>query len=108
MIVYIVRHAWAGESGDPKYPDDTQRPLTSEGKKRFRKVVKQLSKRDVAPQRVATSPLVRCRQTAEILVDVLPEVPSLTVVDAMAPGAHWDDVLPWVQHQEGVDEVALV
>ena len=31
MFLYIARHAWAGESGDPRWPDDSLRPLTPEG-----------------------------------------------------------------------------
>ena len=73
MILYVIRHAWAGHYGDPAWPDDSQRPLTDEGRQRFARVVAELVKRGFAPQRIATSPLVRCRQTA--LVERLP-VPS--------------------------------
>lgn len=108
MLVYLVRHAWAGHSGDPLYPDDSQRPLTIEGRKRFRRVVAKLAKRGVAPARLATSPLVRCKQTAELLVEGLDAPPSLTVLDALEPGARFEDVLPWLQHQTDVAAVGLV
>ena len=32
----IVRHAYAGQHGDPRYPDDDLRPLTTKGRKQFR------------------------------------------------------------------------
>ena len=35
MDLYIIRHAWAGHFGDPQWPDDSMRPLTEKGKKRF-------------------------------------------------------------------------
>ena len=36
--LYLVRHAIAAERG-PNYPDDRERPLTSEGIVRFKRVV---------------------------------------------------------------------
>ncbi len=47
--LYIVRHAFAGQHGDPRYPDDALRPLTKRGTKQFRKVVKKLHRRGFAP-----------------------------------------------------------
>lgn len=108
MLLYVIRHAWAGEAGDPRYPDDSMRPLTPEGRKRFRKVVKQLAKREVAPERVATSPLVRCRETADLLIEGMTNAPSLTVLDSLSPGAQLEDVLSWLHHQSDIGETALV
>ena len=39
MFVYIARHAWAGERGDPRWPDDSLRQLTPEGIERYDEVV---------------------------------------------------------------------
>ena len=39
MDLYIIRHAWAGQYGDPQWPDDSQRPLTKKGRKRFAAMV---------------------------------------------------------------------
>ena len=108
MLLYIIRHAWAGEAGDPAWPDDTQRPLTDDGRKRFRQVVKQLVDRGVAPSHIASSPLVRCRQTAEILVEHLSEMPTLTIFDGLAPGASAAHVMPWLEHHPHTKQVALV
>ena len=73
MDLYIVRHAWAFDRDDDRWPNDDLRPLTDEGKERFAKVVKTLAGRGMAPQVVATSPLVRCVQTAELLAAGVPE-----------------------------------
>jgi phosphohistidine phosphatase len=103
MLLYIVRHAWAGQHGDPEYPDDSLRPLTKKGEKRFRRVAKRLAKRGVAPCRVATSPLVRCRQTADILMDQLDGQAELTVLNELSPGAQLDELLPWTRQQASSD-----
>ena len=67
MFLYIARHAWAGERGDPRWPDDSLRELTPDGIERYTKVVKALADRGFNPDRIATSPYTRCRQTAEII-----------------------------------------
>ena len=67
MDLYIVRHAWAGQRDDSRWPDDGMRPLTAEGKERFARVVRKLADAGVAPGIIAASPLVRCVETAEIL-----------------------------------------
>ncbi len=53
MFIYIARHAWAGERGDPRWPDDSLRPLTPEGVERYDKVIQTLAKRGFAPARIA-------------------------------------------------------
>ena len=69
MFLYIARHAWAGESGDPRWPDDSQRPLTPEGMERYDEVVQALVERGFAPKQIVTSPYVRCRQTADMIAE---------------------------------------
>jgi phosphohistidine phosphatase len=100
MKLFIVRHAWAGEAGDPQYPDDSLRPLTSEGRTRFREVVRALAKRGMAPNIIATSPLVRCRQTAEIIVEVLGGGIPLVELPALAPESDLKSLVAWTQRQQ--------
>jgi phosphohistidine phosphatase len=95
MLIYIVRHAWAFEHGDPRWPDDSQRPLEEEGAERFAKVVKRLVERGFAPARIATSPYVRCRQTAEIVAEHVPGSPELVELDALRPGSDFGTLVQW-------------
>src|SRR5262245_6900826 len=85
LELYLVRHAPAAERG-PEWPDDEARPLTPDGASKFRKAVAGLAALGVQIDLVLTSPLVRCRQTAEILADGLPGRPRVEVLDALAPG----------------------
>ena len=64
--LYLVRHAIAAERG-PKYPDDRLRPLTPAGAKQFAESVPGLVEMDVVIDFVLTSPLVRARETAQLL-----------------------------------------
>jgi len=83
--LYLVRHAIAAERGS-EWKDDTKRPLTERGVSRFKDEVKGLRRLDVALDEIFTSPLVRARQTAELLAAGLDGKPPVKVLDALAPG----------------------
>ena len=99
MKLYIVRHAWAGHFGDPDWPDDFQRPLTKQGGERFTRVVEKLVERGFAPEVVATSPLVRCRQTAERIVAGMDSRPELVELDELRPGSDLEALVRWTAEQ---------
>jgi phosphohistidine phosphatase len=103
MFIYIARHAWAGEHGDPRWPDDSQRPLTPEGAARYDEVVKLLVDRGFAPARIATSPYVRCRQTADILAQRVAGAPAIIELEDLEPGSYLEPVIEWSNQQGGVD-----
>ena len=67
MKVILVRHAIAHERSRARWPDDSLRPLTPDGKRRFRKAARGLAKLLPGKCPILTSPFVRTRQTAAIL-----------------------------------------
>ncbi len=83
--IYLVRHAIA-EERSAAWPDDNLRPLTREGIRRFKEVVRALNSLDVELDEIVTSPLTRARQTAELLSDGLHRRPVVTISKALAPG----------------------
>ena len=99
MDLYIIRHAWAAERDSSRWPNDELRPLTDEGRERFARVAKQLVRRGVAPQRIATSPLVRCQETAQLLADALPEQVEIVPLDELRPGRELEGILRWTTEQ---------
>ena len=99
MDLYIIRHAWAADRDDRQWPDDDLRPLTDEGKRRFAEMVEELAGRGLAPEVVATSPLVRCRQTAQILVAGIPDKPAVVELDELRPGSDLEGLLRWTALQ---------
>jgi phosphohistidine phosphatase len=88
--VYLVRHAVAEEN--PPQGGDAERRLTGEGRREFARSVVGLRRLDVELARILTSPLVRARQTAEILQEQLPG-PSPEDWQLLAPGAPLDRLL---------------
>jgi phosphohistidine phosphatase len=70
MDVYLIRHAIAHERNRKRWPNDALRPLTTAGKQRFRKAARGLASLLPKSAQVFTSPFVRARDTAAILIRV--------------------------------------
>jgi phosphohistidine phosphatase len=107
MKLVIIRHGPAGDRAEweAEGRDDRLRPLTAEGKKEVRRVAKGLA--TLLPQidLLATSPLARAVQTAEI-IGAGYECDTATV-EALAPGHDAEQVVKWLRSQAG-DTVAIV
>ncbi len=99
MFIYIARHAWAGEHGDPRWPDDSLRELTFDGIERYTKMIKALAKRGFNPDRIATSPYSRCRQTADIIAKYVAGKPTIEELDALQPSSEIEPLLEWSRAQ---------
>jgi len=101
MELYVIRHAWAADRDDPRWPDDAQRPLTDAGCERFARMMAKLAKGGFQPEAVATSPLARCRQTADIVAATVSGRPRVSVVDALEPGSDLQALLTWTAEHAG-------
>ncbi len=105
--LYLIRHAIAAERGD-EWPDDDKRPLTERGVARFRESVEGLTWLDVTIEEIFTSPLVRAKQTAEILAAGMPGKPPVKVLDALSPGQNPGSVLAQLAKVARRRRIALV
>ena len=99
MDLLIVRHAIAFERDRNRWKDDTQRPLSPEGMQRARHAAAGLRHLVKAPERLFTSPLVRARQTADILTDVA-RWPQPLETPELAPGMPLQQVLDLLAQQQ--------
>ena len=93
MEIYIVRHGDAVDRNDPQMTSDEMRPLTEDGRDETALMAVLLGKLGVKPDLLLTSPLVRARQTAEIIADILGPKHGATVSDELAPGGSLAAVL---------------
>jgi len=105
--LYLIRHAIAAERGEA-YPDDSKRPLTAEGISRMRTQAKGLKAIGVSLDVIIASPLVRTRQTAEIVANALLAKPDVLLSDALAPGGTSDAVIQELARHAKKRAVALV
>ena len=66
-----MRHELAVERGTPDYDSDRERPLTAKGERKIRRVAEALLRMELSFDVVLSSPLVRARQTADVLIEEL-------------------------------------
>ena len=92
MELLIVRHAIAFERDRQRWRDDGERPLSPAGIRQSRKAAAGLKEFCKTPDRFLTSPLVRARQTAQILTDVA-GWPRAEVAPELSPGGTLPAVL---------------
>ncbi len=85
MELLIVRHAIARERDRRRWGDDGARPLSPAGMQQSRKAAAGLKEFGKRPERLLTSPLVRARQTAQILTEVA-GWPRAEVAPELSPG----------------------
>lgn len=102
-----MRHAIAVERGDPAYPNDDDRPLTPEGIHKFRLAARGLSELGMKLERIVTSPLVRARQTAEILKEVAAKRAELNTAKELRAETPFESTLEAVNRYNN-DSIAVV
>ena len=105
--LYLVRHAIAFERGQ-EWPDDAKRSLTHKGAARMREVIDGLLELGVEIDLVITSPLVRAKQTADLMIAGWPESPALVVSPALSPGAAPSAVTDVLSQHTRANGIALV
>jgi len=105
--LYLVRHAIAFDADPTQWPDDSLRPLTPEGEKRFRRAAMGL--REIVPSVdvVLSSPWARAWRTAELL-EKDSKWPAPVSCEALESGRAPAEVLQALQPYASSGCVALV
>ncbi|HEY8196695.1 MAG TPA: phosphohistidine phosphatase SixA [Gemmatimonadales bacterium] len=108
MKLVIIRHGPAGDSEEWKAEgrDDRLRPLTPEGRKEMQRVAPGLARVVPTIDVLATSPLTRAAETAEIVAQAYDS--KAIVLEALAPDRDPDEVVGWLQKHPIDHTVALV
>src|SRR6478672_8046810 len=105
--LYLVRHGLAEERGEA-WPDDAKRPLTEDGIDRMRKAARGLARLGAVIDVVLTSPLVRARQTADIVAGAIEPRPSLVNAESLAPSGTYAAVVAELEKHAKKTRIALV
>ena len=96
MRLYLLRHGEAVES--PQY-DDSQRPLTGPGRQQIQTSAKFLRLSQATIDIILSSPLVRARESAEIVKELFPATSILTT-EYLLPGGSYRDLLREINKHE--------
>jgi phosphohistidine phosphatase len=105
--LYLIRHGIAEERGE-KWPDDTKRPLSEEGIQRLKKEARGLAQIVDGFDVILASPLVRTRQTADLVAGAFDSKPTIVPIDSLAPGGTHHAVLADLEKQARRSKIALV
>ena len=84
MKLYVMRHGPADDFATSGR--DFDRALTTSGKERVTHVAHALVKACEAPRAIVSSPLVRARQTAELVAPFASDSKTVVIDESLAPG----------------------
>jgi phosphohistidine phosphatase len=88
MNLYLLRHGIAVDPGTAGYASDSERPLTAKGRSRLRAVARAMKQLDLDFDLILSSPLLRAKQTAEIIAKALKLRKPLVLADDLAPAGN--------------------
>ena len=103
MLLHLLRHAEA----EPYQADDCSRGLTEKGSKQARRVGCFMKEQCIRPEVILTSPVLRARQTAEIVAKLLGKT-TLTEIPWAACGMTPDVALAELSGFSKLDSVMIV
>ncbi|NUO81221.1 phosphohistidine phosphatase SixA [candidate division KSB1 bacterium] len=106
MQIYIIRHAIAELRENWEQPDE-ERPLTAKGRKKMARIASGLSQIGAEFTHLYASPLVRARQTAEIIQKRF-KLKAISQTDLLVPEAAPEHLLPFLNEHEDEAALALV
>ena len=100
MNVYLLRHGIAAPLAAENHYRDELRELTPEGQSKMRRAAQGMKCLGMTFDVVASSPLIRCRQTAEIVREALAIGTPLQIWNDLAPEGDIGSVLQRLQELE--------
>jgi len=86
MNLYLLRHGIAADLGEAGTETDAERPLTSKGERRLREAAEAVRELEIEFDSILSSPLLRARQTAEIIAEALGLRTRLALSEGLSPG----------------------
>ncbi len=107
MRLYIVRHAIAVARGTAGIKDN-DRALTEEGIEKMKRAAAGLFALDYIPNLILSSPLIRAKQTAEILLEAFAGKIPLKIIPALAPTGNRADLYAEIRNHRKLESLMLV
>ena len=89
----IMRHGISVTRGTTAFPNDDDRPLTPEGKRKMKEIARGLARLGQKPDWILSSPLIRARQTAAIVAETLGLHLPFDLADSLRPGGSLESLL---------------
>ena len=107
MMVYFLRHGIAVDAEEWK-GREFDRPLTDEGVKKMEREAKTIAKLALELDLIVTSPLVRAKQTADIVASALTLQKRLVEDERVGLGFDSDNLAKVITHHRDANAILLV
>jgi phosphohistidine phosphatase len=109
MELYVLRHAIAVERGAPEIRRDSERPLSSAGRKRMQRIARGMRALKMRPELILSSPYLRARQTAELVAREFEAESILELSPLLEPGGDPEELMSLLGGEYGsIGSVVLV
>jgi len=108
MQLFLLRHGIAVERGTRGFEDDPARPLTPKGRRQLRKSIGAMKKLERDFDLILSSPVLRAKQTAEIVAAGLKLKKRLKFSNALAPGGSAGILIRQLEREKPAPEKLLL
>ena len=109
MEVLVIRHADADTHDAAKYPDDSLRPLSAEGKREMLQVARGMRRLGLEFDDIFDSGFARARQTSQCICEAYDIDPStIRTLKQLGPDADPADTASELRKVRGLKGVAIV
>ncbi len=105
--LYIMRHGKAVRGGPP-YSDDAKRPLTAQGVKDLQTIAKGMIRLGVTLDWIVSSPLVRAKETAQVIAESFAPKLPVEISEALSPGGSTEALLAVLGKQPARTSTLLI
>jgi phosphohistidine phosphatase len=106
MRLYLLRHGIAEQA--KVGGSDEDRALTSEGRRKLRRVLKLARKAEVCPELILSSPLKRAYETAQLAKEILGNEEKIITTEVLGPSSSPEDVWQEVRAHREIESLLLV
>ena len=93
MLLVLFRHGPAGTALPERGPEDAKRPLTPKGVEKTRRAALGLARVLDTEPRIFSSPLVRAKETADLLGAAFTPPQHVEIMEALIPGQSQEALL---------------
>jgi phosphohistidine phosphatase len=108
MNLYLMRHGVALSREDLGIESDAERTLSPKGMKRMRRVARGMARLGIPFSTLLTSPLIRARQTADIVAAALGLESELQEISGLAPESSVESLLFGLTRFQNREHILLV
>jgi phosphohistidine phosphatase len=106
LELYIIRHGLAGTAIKEKTKDD-KRPLKKKGKEQIKVISKSLKKQKIDFDLILTSPLLRAKETADIVREHCGKGKEVITTKHLSPESSYNNLIKYLNSLKA-KKVALV